>query len=811
MYAGPSASRGKSKKSTREDAAAVGEGKKKLQRETKAQRKAGGVSRGRNYDVEELGGFYGRGDADIAVASDGEPSAAEEESDSSSAAEMVADAAPIAAAAERPKVFFTPPARSDESGDDELREIEDGLREELRAIATDPGMPLDEQKRCVKQLMAQWHPDKNRHMHAAATRIFQFIQAEVNTILAELSRASDGLEKKQAEREARQAQRAAEKSAMASAVQAARKDKQATKTEKKTRRKQATEDDEEEIDEKPSTVEVEEKAQEWSLVIGHGPATTTHLRPYPRSHFSLVATPVESRGAEILVFGGEAYDGKELTFYSDLYRLNLSCAEADRVLPWEKLYSSVPTIPGPAARSSHQAVLWEKFVYVFGGEWSSRDQKRYRQFNDLWRFDCTAGPGARWEMIEADSAPTPRSGHRMAATPGGYAVLFGGFNEDKRRRATYLDDLHVLHLANRSWHVVPVVDDRRIRPHARAGHLFWVAAGVAHVFGGTRPKKKGGDDLEILDDLWRCQVDSGGGSGRARWEKLSPQGEGPGRRSGMCHCATGPSSPGCRLVFGGVVDLHVLAGSTVGAKGQAQPKARDVSLFHGDLFLLNCDVGNGASPMWTRLWPRPGTAPVPEMDPSKLPQNLLAKGGGADAQALVLFGGVAAASCTTERTAAPRGRIAAGCVVSGGALWIFGGSCEAGPRQEVTLDDMWKLELMQHPEDRGTVTCREAWECISPLSERATVWFDDSDDSSSEDEEAEQEEQRKHKGEAILPVSNAGGGVLSKKQQKEANHKARMEVKREKELEKCEEKLDKKALKIQKQREQALAKAKTGR
>eukprot|EP00747_Dinoflagellata_sp_TGD_P031937 gnl/TRDRNA2_/TRDRNA2_135635_c0_seq1.p1 gnl/TRDRNA2_/TRDRNA2_135635_c0~~gnl/TRDRNA2_/TRDRNA2_135635_c0_seq1.p1 ORF type:complete len:802 (-),score=181.83 gnl/TRDRNA2_/TRDRNA2_135635_c0_seq1:111-2516(-) len=801
MYAGPSASRGKSKKSTREDAVAVGDGKKKLQRETKAQRKAGGVSRGRNYDVEELGGFYGRGDGDIAVASDRESSAAEEASDSSSAAEAVPDAAPAAGAA-RSKVLFAPPARSnDDGGDDELREIEDGLREELRAIATDPGMPLDEQKRCVKQLMAQWHPDKNRHMHAAATRIFQFIQTEVNTILAELSRASDGLAKKQAEKEARQAQRAAEKSAMASAVQAARKEKQALKADKKSRHKQAADDDEE----PEVAVQVEEKAQEWSLVIGHGPATTTHLRPYPRSHFSLASTPVQARGEEILVFGGEAYDGKELTFYSDLYRMNLSSAEPDRVLPWEKLYSSVPMIPGPAARSSHQAVVWDKFLYVFGGEWSSRDQKRYRQFNDLWRFDCTAGPGARWELIEAEGAPCARSGHRMASAPGGHAVLFGGFSEDKRRRATYLDDLHALQLSNHSWHVVPIVDDKRVRPHARAGHLLWVAGGTAYVLGGTRPKKKGGDDLEILEDLWRCRMDSV----RARWEKLSPQGEGPGKRSGMCQCASGASSPGCRLVFGGVVDLHVPAGSTVASKGQPQSKARDVSLFHGDLFLLNCDAGDGTSPVWSRLWPKPGTGPVPEMDASKLPQNLLSKGGGADAHALVLFGGAAAASCTTERTSAPRGRIAASCVVSGGAFWIFGGSCEAGPRQEVTLDDMWRLELVQHPEERGTVTCREAWECISPLSERATVWFDDSDDSSS-DEEAEQEELRKQAGQAILPANNAGGGVLSKKQQKEANHQARMEAKRDKEREKCEEKLDKRALKIQKQREQALAKGKAG-
>lgn len=28
-----------------------------------------------------------------------------------------------------------------------------------------------------------------------------------------------------------------------------------------------------------------------------------------------------------------------------------------------------------------QAFCWEGFLYLFGGEWSSRDQKRYRDLN----------------------------------------------------------------------------------------------------------------------------------------------------------------------------------------------------------------------------------------------------------------------------------------------------------------------------------------------------------------------------------------------------------------------------------------------
>merc|ERR1712232_645105 len=85
--------------------------------------------------------------------------------------------------------------------------------------------------------------------------------------------------------------------------------------------------------------------EEFSLVVGHGPATTPYLRPWPRSHISLNLSPIDTRTGEMLLFGGEAYDGRELVHYSDLYRLNLNFAEPDKILPWEKLYSSVPLIP----------------------------------------------------------------------------------------------------------------------------------------------------------------------------------------------------------------------------------------------------------------------------------------------------------------------------------------------------------------------------------------------------------------------------------------------------------------------------------
>jgi len=241
------------------------------------------------------------------------------------------------------------------------------------------------------------------------------------------------------------------------------------------------------------------------------------------------------------------------------------------------------------------------------------------------------------------------------------------------------------------------------------------------------------------------------------------------------------------------------------AKGRGGGTA-EVSFFHQDVFLLDCDAEGG--PAWSRLWPLPGTGPAPAPADlvQALPAELRSKGGGADAGALAIFGGAGASARAGEAQSAPRGRIAACCTAMDGHLWLFGGSCESGPRQEVTLDDLWRLELRVEEGGSGEVHCGERWECVLPLSDRATVWFDDSSDS--EDEEDEEEEQEGSKARevstALMPVKNAGGGVLSKKQQKAEAKQARMEVKRERQQEKCEEKTSKRDEKKERQRMQAL-------
>lgn len=68
---------------------------------------------------------------------------------------------------------------------------------------------------------------------------------------------------------------------------------------------------------------------------------TVVASPSPRSNFSFCSHPDKE---ELILFGGEFYDGKTLTVYNELYFYNISKNE------WKLLM----TPGGPASRSSHQ-------------------------------------------------------------------------------------------------------------------------------------------------------------------------------------------------------------------------------------------------------------------------------------------------------------------------------------------------------------------------------------------------------------------------------------------------------------------------
>lgn len=122
--------------------------------------------------------------------------------------------------------------------------------------------------------------------------------------------------------------------------------------------------------------------------------------PSPRSSSTIVASP--SNRNELLIFGGENFDGTLATFFSNLFVYLIDRGE------WREVTS--PNSPLP--RSGH---AWCRGgnaggVYLFGGEFSSPKQGTFYHYNDFWHLD----PASReWSRIESKKGPPARSGHRM--------------------------------------------------------------------------------------------------------------------------------------------------------------------------------------------------------------------------------------------------------------------------------------------------------------------------------------------------------------------------------------------------------------
>lgn len=75
---------------------------------------------------------------------------------------------------------------------------------------------------------------------------------------------------------------------------------------------------------------------------------------------------------ELILFGGEWYDGERdrTHVYADLFVLDVE------KVAWRRIVSP----KGPLPRSSHQSVMTKYHMYVFGGEFTSLNQEKFRHY-----------------------------------------------------------------------------------------------------------------------------------------------------------------------------------------------------------------------------------------------------------------------------------------------------------------------------------------------------------------------------------------------------------------------------------------------
>ncbi|KAM3568675.1 hypothetical protein VYU27_009209, partial [Nannochloropsis oceanica] len=236
---------------------------------------------------------------------------------------------------------------------------------------------------------------------------------------------------------------------------------------------------------------------------------TESPQPSPRTNFSLTTLP----SGELLLFGGEYYDGEDTTVYNGVFRWHLERGE------WRKIES----LNAPPPRCSHQAVSFRDYLYIFGGEFGTSDQ--FYHYRDLWRLDLKSN---RWEELPSQKdTPSARSGHRICVWRH-YLVLFGGFYE-AFRETKWFNDVFLFNLQDLAWKKI-ILPATAPAPSPRSGCQMAVGGDVVYIHGGYSKVKptvttRGGTPQSskaegcVHDDMWALHMKNVPAGGQPFWER----------------------------------------------------------------------------------------------------------------------------------------------------------------------------------------------------------------------------------------------------------------------------------------------------
>ncbi|KQJ83224.1 kelch domain-containing protein 4 [Brachypodium distachyon] len=485
--------------------------------------------------------------------------------------------------------------------------------------------------------------------------------------------------------------------------------------EKRARRDAGKVGEEDDIDAILRNIQKEEAKKKEVHVEENVPA------PSPRSNCSLTMNPLKD--TELILYGGEFYNGSKTFVYGDLYRYDVEKNE------WKSVSS--PNSPPP--RSAHQTVAWKNNIYMFGGEFTSPNQERFHHYKDFWTLDLKTN---QWEQILAKGCPSARSGHR-AVLYKHKIVLFGGFY-DTLREVRYYNDLHVFDLDNFKWEEIKPRPGC-LWPSPRSGFQLLIYQDQIYMYGGyfkeVSSDKNASEKGTVHADMWSLDPRTW------EWNKVKKTGMPPGPRAGFSMCVHKKRA----VLFGGVVDMEV--------EGDVL-----MSMFMNELYGFQLDnhrwyplelrkdkptknktkdtkrkepandsetnIGNeDDDPMDVS---EEATDGQPEVNgvTNHLSKSLALTKVGSSQNSDVL-------SETTQEAfpeaVKPIGRINASMAVGKDMLYLYGGMMEVKDR-EITLDDLYSLNLSKLDE----------WKCIIPASE--SEWLEISEDEDEDDDEAEDDE-----------------------------------------------------------------------
>ncbi|KAK9517153.1 hypothetical protein VZT92_025041 [Zoarces viviparus] len=483
---------------------------------------------------------------------------------------------------------------------------------------------------------------------------------------------------------------------------------------------------------------------------------TTCPPPSARLSASLSAHPEKD---ELILFGGEFFNGKKTYLYNDLFFYSI------KKNSWVK--SDIPNPPPP--RCSHQAVVVPQGggqLWVFGGEFASPNGEQFYHYKDLWVLHLATHT---WENIKVPGGPPGRSGHRMVLSKK-QLLVFGGFHESNRD-FIYYNDVYSFSLDTFSW--------SRLAPSGSApsprsaSQMTSTPDGMGVVIYGGYSKVRVKKDVEkgtIHSDMFLLKREGKEGQEKWSWSRVSASGNKPTPRSGFSGAA-GPA--GRAVLFGGVCDEE-----------EEETLEGD---FYNDLYLYDTVKsrwfpgllrGNKSEKKKRRRGKKGGAegegADGKEEEegapqgPTEVIKEIVTEDGTVMTIKEVIPGAQEEDEDDEEEEEEEEGdasaplvepcaRSSAMATVRQGKLFLYGGMFEVGDRQ-FTLNDFYSLDLNK----------MDQWEVLVEMDPKTQEWLEESDSEEEEEDEEEKEVEAKIAEEEKKEAKGAEGAEDEKKETKGA-------------------------------------------
>ena len=470
---------------------------------------------------------------------------------------------------------------------------------------------------------------------------------------------------------------------------------------------------------------------EWKEVV-------TSPRPSPRCAHSCV-----SYKQNLYVFGGEMSSGDNYHHYRDLWKFDL------KKLEWSEIVAR----NSPSARSGHAAVVWKNFMIIFGGFFEAKETKFY---NDVQVFNLQTETWLELPQSRLAARPEPRSACNVALFGNDKIVIHGGFtkvpkNADSYAETNVYNDTWVLNLAPLLQEKAPtwerwmssakgISDDTTTRGRAGCSSVSYKNRMI--VFGGVVDSEQLHhkvdsiffNDLVALDierRKWfslRVKEKASGNGGRRRRkpktddpddnEKVDDEDNDDESESSdiveqdeddASDAATKPAGWDLNKLRENCFAFVDGSGNLVYEKIDEEDEKKEESDDEGEEKEEEKEEENSDSD--------------DEEEEKQEEKDLRANEKAAKkitASSVMILNEETNTTEAVVRTE-PLPRINATALVRGNTLYLLGGILEVGDR-EVTLDDMWSLDLKK----------REQWHCIFPGTMHKQVWrgaVHDDDDS----------------------------------------------------------------------------------